>query len=294
MTIAPEAPVPLRFLSLELTARCQLSCPSHCYAQAGPSGGHGSMSVADWRRVVSEAAALGTTTVQLIGGEPLLHPDCVELAEHVLGLGLRARIYSNLYRVRAEHWALFAHPLIRLATSYYSDDPVQHDVITGRPGSHAATRGNIIEAVRRGVEVAVGIVDLGGGQRVEPARAEMEALGVHQVRVDRVRAVGNAAPGAAAPSVSSLCGRCGDQKAAILPDGRVTPCEIGRFLNAGTVAKGSSLAAVLSGRRWAEVTARVPHRASADPCAPECAPADDSQCGPENSGPCGPVGDGDL
>ncbi|MEU3601557.1 radical SAM protein [Streptomyces sp. NPDC006798] len=240
MTTAPETTPPrLRFLSLELTSRCQLSC-SHCYAQAGPDRGHGSLTVADWRRIISEAADLGTQTVQPIGGEPLLHPHFPDLARHALDLGLRVRAYSNLYRVRADLWTLFEHPRLELATSYYSDDPVQHDAITGRPGSHAATRRHIAEAVRRGVRVTVGIVALDDGQRVEQARAEMEALGVHGVRVDRVRAVGNAALAGVAPSMSALCGRCGDGKAAVLPDGAVVPCELGRFLKAGSVADGTS------------------------------------------------------
>ncbi|MEU0689542.1 radical SAM protein [Streptomyces uncialis] len=292
MTIAPEAPAALRFLSMEITARCQLTCPSHCYAQAGPTRGHGSMTGADWHRLIDEAAALGTTTVQLIGGEPTLHPDFSDLVRHAVKVGLRVRVYSNLFRVRDEHWQLFEHPQVSVATSYYSDVPGEHDRLTGRRGSHAATRENIAEAVRRGVRIKVGVIDMGGGQRAEQAHAEMRALGVDDVHVDQVRAVGNAATGTL-PSTSTLCGRCGDGKAAILPDGSVAPCEIGRFLPAGSV-RGATLASVLSGRGWAEVTARVTHRPGADPCAPECAPADDSQCGPDNSGPCGPLGDGDL
>ena len=63
MTIAPEAPTttPLipGFLELEITRRCQLMCETHCYAQAGPTQGHGVMTGDDWKRVISEAAALG-------------------------------------------------------------------------------------------------------------------------------------------------------------------------------------------------------------------------------------------
>ncbi|WP_323137983.1 radical SAM protein [Streptomyces sp. NBC_01433] len=69
-------PTRLRFPSIELTSRCQLGCP-HCYAQAGPTRGRSTLTVADWHRVISEAAALGTTTLRMIGGEPLLHPHCV-------------------------------------------------------------------------------------------------------------------------------------------------------------------------------------------------------------------------
>lgn len=294
MTIAPELPAAppqqrpaLSFLSLEITGRCQLTCPSHCYAQAGPTQGHGTMTGDDWHRIIDEAAGLGTRTVQVIGGEPSLHPAFAGLVRHALHMGLRVRVYSNLFRVRAEHWDLYSEPGVSLATSYYSDDPGEHDLITGRLGSHRATRGNIIEAVRRGIPLKVGIVDR--GQRVEEARAELRGLGVQDVHVSRVRAVGNAAAGAAVlPSTSELCGRCADGKAAILPDGRVAVCEIGRFLTAGSV-KAGSLTAVLTSPEWRRIAASVPGRPSgAAPCAPDCGPNDDG-CQPSSGDTCDPA-----
>ncbi|MGW1275548.1 radical SAM protein [Streptomyces tsukubensis] len=290
MTTAPEAPspAPLRFLSLEITSRCQLTCPSHCYAQAGPTAGHGTMTTEDWLRIIDEAAALGATTLQIIGGEPTLHPDFAQLVEHAVDAGLLVRVYSNLVRVREQHWRIFQHPSVRVATTVYSDDPAEHDTITGRPGSHAATVGNIAEARRRGLRPTVAVVDLGNGQRAEQARAAMTALGVPDIRVDRVRAVGNAARGAL-PSTAELCGRCGDRKAAVLPSGDVAPCELGRFLTAGTVATGASLASVLNSTRWAEITASVPSRTSTDPCPPDCQPAASDSCAPAKGEPCGPM-----
>ncbi|WP_371930467.1 radical SAM protein [Streptomyces poriferorum] len=135
MTIAPQAPVQAvpDFLELEITGRCQLEC-THCYAESGPARDHGVMSVEDWTRVITEAAAGGAKTVQLIGGEPTLRPAFAALVGHALEVGLRVQVYSNLYRVRAEHWDLFAHPQVSLSTSYYSDDPAEHDTITGRKG----------------------------------------------------------------------------------------------------------------------------------------------------------------
>ncbi|MGW6145697.1 radical SAM protein, partial [Streptomyces sp. NPDC055140] len=235
MTIAPETPsttTPIipTFIELEITRRCQLTCPSHCYAEAGPTQGHGVMTGDDWKRVISEAAALGAKRIQLIGGEPTLHPDFAALVEHALVEGLEVQVYSNLFRVRREHWALFARPGITLATSYYADTGDGHDQVTGRKGSHARTRANLVEARRRGIHVRVGIVDVVDGQRVQEARAELEALGITDVHTDRVRAVGNAAKGASLPSTSSLCGRCAHGMAAILSDGTVTPCVLGRFL----------------------------------------------------------------
>ncbi|MFJ5143033.1 radical SAM protein [Streptomyces sp. NPDC088707] len=285
MTVLTDRPVaPLDFLSLELTSRCQLTCPGQCYASAGPTQGHGSMTAEDWHRLIDEAAALGTSTVQFIGGEPTLHPSFTQLVEHALRVGLSVRVHSNFYKVRAEHWLLFEDPRVSVATTYHSDEAAQHDAITGRAGSHAATRAAIGEAVRRNVKLRVAIVDHGNGQRAEQARAEMEGLGV-AASVDKLRAVGRAA-GDLLPSTSSLCGRCANGKAAVLPDGRVAPCEVGRFLATGNVQE-TSLASVLASPGWEQARASVPTRNSADPCGPDCAPSDDSSGG---GGSCGPMG----
>lgn len=275
----------LNFLSLELTARCQFTCPNTCYAKSGPTRNHGTMTTEDWHRLIDEAAALGTSTVQFIGGEPTLHPAFTELVEHALRVGLSVRVHSNLYVVRAEHWPLFEDPRVSVATTYHSDIAAEHDAITGRDGSHAATRRAIVEAVRRKVRLRVAIVDHGDGQRAEQAHGEMQALGVDSVTVDQVRAVGRAA-GGLLPSTSSLCGRCGVGKAAVLPDGQVSVCEIGRFLATGNVRE-ASLASVLSSPEWAQARASVPVRTSADPCGPDCGPSDDSSGG---GGSCGPMG----
>ncbi|MEU5164536.1 hypothetical protein AB0G74_33620 [Streptomyces sp. NPDC020875] len=56
---------------MEITSRCQLIRPSHCYAQAGPTAGNGMMTTATWLRTIAEAAALGTTALQSPWPTPL-------------------------------------------------------------------------------------------------------------------------------------------------------------------------------------------------------------------------------
>lgn len=128
----------LRFVWLGITGRCQLQC-AHCYAESGPSGTHGKLRTADWLRVIDQAVGLGVKAVQFIGGEPTLHPDLVKLVGHVLNRGLQVEVFSNLVQVRPALWELFSTPGVSLATSYYSDDPNQHEKITGRQGSHTKT-----------------------------------------------------------------------------------------------------------------------------------------------------------
>ncbi|MFF3015402.1 SPASM domain-containing protein [Streptomyces sp. NPDC057939] len=103
-----------------------------------------------------------------------------------------------------------------------------------------------------------------------------------------MRAVGNAA-GTGLPSRSELCGRCGDQRAAVPPDGDMAVCEIGRFLTTGNVQE-ADLASVLSGPRWAEVSASVPRHTGPTSCHPDCQPANPDSCDPGKNTPCDPMG----
>lgn len=263
---------------LEITSRCQLTCASHCYAEAGPAKGHGTLTGDDWRNVIGEAARIGVEKVQLIGGEPTLRPEFTQLLAHALSCGLSVQVFSNLYRMRLAWWELFAHPRVTLGTSYYSDDSAEHDAITGRHGSHAATRANILEAIRRDVPIKVGVIHLREGQRIEQARAEMEALGVTRVHIDRVRKVGNAATQARTlPSVTQLCGACGDARAAIGPDGQIWPCVLSRFLRPAGNIRTDRLADVFASDAWAALLSAIPQRTSTGPCVPRsCTPKEDS------------------
>lgn len=274
----------VRFLELELTNRCQLSC-LHCYADSGSAQGHGAMTRADWEQLLDSAPAAGVSKVQLIGGEPTTHPDFSRLLRHALGVGLRVEVFSNLLHVTEPLWELFTRPGVELATSCYSDQAVEHDRITRRPGSHERTRAAIVEALRRGIPLKVGIIDLGHGQRTEQARAELERLGVIRIRVDRMRGIGRAAAHrAVVPTVGELCGRCGDGHAAVSCDGDVRMCVLSRFLPSTGNVRTTPLADILTGAKWRELRAQVPHRRTATSCNPDSTPcnhdSDGNDCSP--------------
>jgi MoaA/NifB/PqqE/SkfB family radical SAM enzyme len=180
---------PVSFLELEITGRCQLAC-THCYAESGPGGSHGSMTVPDWERVIMEARDLGVEAVQFIGGEPTLYPGLSRLIRCALQSGLRVDVYSNLVHVTPELWELFQLPGVSLGTSWYSADPITHAKITGSVGSYWRTRANIVEALRRGIQIRAGIVEAIDGQDVDAARARLLELGVTAVGMDRARGVG--------------------------------------------------------------------------------------------------------
>src|SRR2546430_3351012 len=165
----------LRFLWLEITGQCQLAC-THCYADSGPSGTHGTMHQDDWLRVLDQAVLLGVETVQFIGGEPTLHPSLPTLVRRALELAMEVEIYTNLVRVTDAMWAVFQQPGVRLATSYYSIDAAQHNAVTGHP-SHGKTMMNIVEAQRRGIPLRVGVVVGSEEQRVAETVGGARAVG---------------------------------------------------------------------------------------------------------------------
>jgi hypothetical protein len=109
-------------------------------------------------------------------------------------------------------------------------------------------------------------------------------LGVARIGVDHVRPFGRGARDEV-PDVSKLCGDCGNGKAAIGPDGTVSPCVFAGFMGVGNV-RSAPLADILDGAAMAEANATI-HGAvrAARPCYPDNAP-----CGPDNSPPqtCGP------
>ncbi|MGH3862741.1 radical SAM protein [Actinokineospora sp.] len=291
----------ISLLWLEITGRCQLEC-RHCYASSSPTGTHGSMTRADWVRIIDEAAALRVGMVQFIGGEPTLHPDLAVLVEHALASGLQVEVFTNLVHVTAEMWELFSRPGVSLATSYYSDDPDQHAAVTAKP-SHARTRANIAEAVRRGIPLRAGVIDMGGGQRAEQAQAELVELGVPAVGYDRLRQVGRGVRDQQA-STARLCGNCGDSVAAVSPDGAVWPCVFSRWLPIGNVLD-DELAAILDSPAADAVRAelaaafagRAPSACRPDcapknqPCNPDCGPSCNPNCQPTCSPRCSPTCD---
>ena len=91
-------------LLAELTHRCPLHCP-YCSNPLEMVQAAGELSTEDWKRVFTQARALGVLQLGLSGGEPLVRKDLEELAAHARGLGLYSTLVTSglgLTRPRAE------------------------------------------------------------------------------------------------------------------------------------------------------------------------------------------------
>ncbi|MBF6053156.1 radical SAM protein [Streptomyces eurocidicus] len=276
-------PRELRFAWLEVTGFCNESCVQ-CYADSGPKGTHGTMTVPDWRHVIDQFTAIGGRDVQFIGGEPTLYPHLSELIIHAHGAGLGIEVFSNMTAIRDPLWETFKACGVKLATSYYSDDAAEHDNVTNLRGSHKKTRANIRKAVDLGIPIRGGVVVVNAEQRVREAVTDLQAIGVGHVGGDRTRAFGRAGKGAA-PSVGDLCGHCALGQVAIGPEGDVWPCVLGRFITLGNV-QAASLTEVWNSARTINARAEIAAAhglEAAESCTP---PQFLPSCGP--CGPCVP------
>jgi MoaA/NifB/PqqE/SkfB family radical SAM enzyme len=77
--------------------RCNLAC-AYCteYDHSSPP-----VPVTEMRQRIDRLAALGTTIIDISGGEPLMHPEVDELIRHIRGLGLFASLITNGYLLNA-------------------------------------------------------------------------------------------------------------------------------------------------------------------------------------------------
>lgn len=279
---APSPKPGATFLWLELTGKCQLNC-THCYADSGPTKSHGTMSTGDWLSVIDDAADIGVREVQFIGGEPTLHPALPELVRHAASRGIAIEVYSNLVHLRDEVWNLLAEYDVRLATSFYSDQPEQHRQITGSAVAHKRTIANLRKAVELGVPVRVGIVSVLEDQRIAEARRLLADLGVEDVEVDHVRRAGRA-NAEAEVELTELCGQCAGDVLAVYPDGAVRPCVFTRSMQVGDVLETSLRDVIdspqLASARTAIGAATTKHQHDHENCNPTCNPGCHPGCGP--------------
>ena len=118
-------------LLAELTHRCPLRCP-YCSNPLDLVRANAELTTDDWKRVFTEARALGVLQLGLSGGEPMIRKDLEDLAAHARGLGLYSTLVTSglgLTRQRAER--LRDAGLEHIQISIQDSDPEMAERIAG-------------------------------------------------------------------------------------------------------------------------------------------------------------------
>jgi MoaA/NifB/PqqE/SkfB family radical SAM enzyme len=135
------------------------------------------------------------------------------------------------------------------------------------------TLANIEEAVRREIPLRVGLIDgILPDQHAAEGEELLRARGVQNVGTDRLREFGRGT----LPDPPEACGHCGHGRAAVLPNGVVTPCPMTRWMVAGNVRE-TSLGEIMTS--VTTLAATLPAQGNTiESCNPNCVP--DSYCNP--------------
>ncbi|MBI5130238.1 MAG: pyrroloquinoline quinone biosynthesis protein PqqE [Rhodopseudomonas palustris] len=135
-SVAESFGIPLAVL-LEVTHRCPLQCP-YCSNPVELERGGAELTTDEWKRVLTELAAIGVLQVHFSGGEPTARKDLVELVRHASDVGLYTNLITSAVLLTRERLAALADAgLCHVQISFQGNEPLGADRVGGFAGGHA-------------------------------------------------------------------------------------------------------------------------------------------------------------
>jgi pyrroloquinoline quinone biosynthesis protein E len=154
-------------LLAELTHRCPLTC-FYCSNPLQLERRGGELATDEWRRVLSEAAALGVLQVHFSGGEPMARRDLPELVRHAAGLQLYTNLITSGVLLTDKAMAALREARIdHIQLSFQDSRAEEADHIGGYRGGHQKKRAAAQRITAAGLPLTLNFV-------------------IHRLNVDRV------------------------------------------------------------------------------------------------------------
>jgi radical SAM protein with 4Fe4S-binding SPASM domain len=153
-----------KMLTFSITGACNLRC-AHCWVRAGVPASAGAVAVKTVLRVIDEFACLAGDGIRFTGGEPLCHPDWLDIVRHASGKGFRkvslqtnAMLFTDSDVRELEALDLAG---LELQISVDGASAASHDLVRG-VGAYAG----VMDGLRR-------LTDGGFGQNISLSFTEM-------------------------------------------------------------------------------------------------------------------------
>ena len=178
------------YVWLELTERCNCNC-IHCYGQWGDAVGNARIGLDRdrWLMILDEVYRRGGREIQLIGGEPLLHPDFACILEHAHRIGMdRIDVFTNATLVDDAAAALLRESGANVAVSLYGHCAEIHEKVTQRTGSFSRTERGLKILKQYGVPVKIAVVVMDVNEaHIPEIQRYIEGLGFVYEGYDTIR-----------------------------------------------------------------------------------------------------------
>jgi AdoMet-dependent heme synthase len=152
--LTPSGFVP-RVVAWEITRQCNLNC-LHCRASAEDIPYSGELTTQECRTQVDELVKLGTSTLILTGGEPLMRADAFDIAAYATGRGLRTVMAVNGTLLTPEIACRMKESGIsRISISLDFPTAEGHDLFRGEAGAFEGALAGIRTAREAGIEIQI-------------------------------------------------------------------------------------------------------------------------------------------
>ncbi|MBK5259207.1 MAG: radical SAM protein [Thermoanaerobaculia bacterium] len=136
------------------TKTCNLEC-IHCYASAKKSKFSGEMTTAEGRAMIDDLASFNVPALLMSGGEPLIRPDILELAEYATSKGIRITFSTNGILIDdAKAKRLKEIGVTYCGISIDGAEP-QHDIMRGKKGAFQETLKGIRNCRKHDIRVGL-------------------------------------------------------------------------------------------------------------------------------------------
>jgi len=136
------------------TKTCNLECV-HCYADAEPKRFAGELSTEEAQRMIEDLASFNVPALLISGGEPLVRPDVLDLAEYATALGVRVTFSTNgtlIDEKKAERIAKIGVTYVGISIDGREE---RHDHFRGRNGAFRDAIRGIRNCRKAGIRVGI-------------------------------------------------------------------------------------------------------------------------------------------
>lgn len=145
----------LESLHVDITSECNERC-IHCYIPNAVKNKAEYISFQKFCQLVDDFIELGGNNIVLSGGEPLMHPNIIDILEYCKKNGLKIVVFSNLTLLNKKLTKVLKSENVKLVqVSIYSINPDVHDKITKKKGSLVKTLSAVELLLSKGIEVQI-------------------------------------------------------------------------------------------------------------------------------------------
>src|SRR4051812_18460170 len=136
------------------TKTCNLTC-AHCYADAEIRRFAGELTTEEAQRMIEDLASMNVPALLISGGEPLVRPDILDLADYATSLGVRVTFSTNgtlIDKKKAERLKKIGVTYVGISVD---GGEARHDQFRGKVGAFKEAIRGIRNCREAGIRVGI-------------------------------------------------------------------------------------------------------------------------------------------